>query len=212
MSYSIPHKTFSFMNLLDELQKALNPNTISQLREHIGAESDEQTETAANGILSTLVAGLSKNAKKPDQMSAMVSAIDLDHDGEILDDLGSFLFGKRQTQNPKTLNGPGILGHVLGSNQARTTDMMRKVTGLNNGQITKLLVTLAPLVLAVLGRARRKDNLDTDGVGDILRKSVDPKTTPRKEMGLLERFLDKNGDGKVMDDILNMGKGVFSRR
>ena len=42
MSYSIPHKTFSFMNLLDELQKALNPNTISQLREHIGAESDEQ--------------------------------------------------------------------------------------------------------------------------------------------------------------------------
>lgn len=200
------------MNLLEELQKTLSPNTISQLREHIGAESDEQTETAASGILSTLVAGLSKNAKDPDKMGAMVSAIDLDHDGSVLDDIGGFIFGKRQAQNPKTLNGPGILGHVLGSNQSRATDMLRKVSGLNTGQITKLLVTLAPLVLAVLGRARQKNNLDVDGVGDILRKSVDPKTTPRKEMGLLERFLDKNGDGKVMDDIINMGKGVFSRR
>lgn len=200
------------MNLLEQLQSTLDPNTISQLRQQIGAESDEQTENAVTGILSTLVAGLSKNAKDRNGAAALVSAVDRDHDGSLLDDVSGFLFGNKQTQNPKTLNGPGILGHVLGNNQSRATDMLGKVTGLNNGQITKLMITLAPLVLAAIGRARQKNNLDTDGIGDLLRKSVDPQNNPQKEMGLLERFLDKNGDGKVMDDIINMGKGIFGRK
>ena len=209
---SLPHQTFLIMNLLEQLHNLLDPNTISQLKQHIGAESEEQTSTAATGILATLVAGLAKNAHNPEGSGELVSAIDLDHDGGLLDDIPGYLFGNRQAQNPKMTNSAGILGHILGGNQSRTTDMLSKVTGLQKSQITKLLITLAPMVLAFLGRARHKNNMDVDGIGGLLRNSVDPKTNPQKEMGLLQRFLDKNGDGKVMDDIVNMGKGIFGRK
>ena len=83
------------MNVIELLQGQLDENLIQQLSQHIGAESTEQTEAAASGIISTLVAGLNKNAATPDGATALVSAIDRDHDGSILEDVAGFLLGSR---------------------------------------------------------------------------------------------------------------------
>ncbi|MBK8833074.1 MAG: DUF937 domain-containing protein [Saprospiraceae bacterium] len=95
------------MNVIELLQGQLDENLIQQLSQHIGAESTEQTEAAASGIISTLVAGLNKNAATPDGATALVSAIDRDHDGSILEDVAGFLLGSRETSNSSTLNGAG---------------------------------------------------------------------------------------------------------
>ncbi|HJW29099.1 MAG TPA: DUF937 domain-containing protein, partial [Saprospiraceae bacterium] len=153
------------MNLIDVLQSQINPGMISQLTQHIGADSDSQTEAAVSGIISSLVAGLSKNAQQPGGAAALVSAVDRDHDGSLLDDVAGFLFGGHQTQNPNTTNGAGILSHILGNNQSLITDVLTKATGLNNSQIGKLMISLAPMVLAAIGRARNQQGLDTAGVG-----------------------------------------------
>jgi hypothetical protein len=200
------------MNVVELLQGQMNPQMISQLTQHIGADSDDQTEAAVSGIISTLVAGLSKNTRQPGGTAALVSAIDRDHDGSVLDDVAGFLLGQRQTSNPKTLNGAGILGHVLGNNQSMVTDMLGRVTGLNNSQIGKLMLALAPIVLAALGKARHQEGLDTGGIGDLLNRSVRSQANQRQEMGLLQRFLDTDGDGSVMDDIANLGMKYFLSR
>lgn len=200
------------MNVIELLQGQLDENLIQQLSRHIGAESTEQTEAAASGIISTLVAGLNKNAATPDGANALVSAIDRDHDGSILEDVAGFLLGNRQTSNPSTLNGAGILEHILGNKQSNTKDMLGKATGLDAAQIGKLMIALAPMVLAALGKARKQKEVNSENIGDVLSGSVKSQVNKQKEMGLLQRFLDADGDGSVMDDIANMGMKFFLNR
>jgi hypothetical protein len=200
------------MNVIELLQGQLDENLIQQLSRHIGAESTEQTEAAASGIISTLVAGLNKNAATPDGANALVSAIDRDHDGSILDDVAGFLLGNRQTSNASTLNGAGILEHILGNKQSNTKDMLGKATGLDAAQIGKLMIALAPMVLAALGKARKQESVNSGNIGVLLSGSVNSQANKQQEMGLLQRFLDADGDGSVMDDIANMGMKFFLNR
>jgi hypothetical protein len=200
------------MNLIDVLQSQLDPTVIAQLTQHIGADSDQQTETAVSGIISSLVAGLSKNAQQPGGAAALVSAVDRDHDGSLLDDVAGFLLGNKQATNPNTMNGAGILGHILGNNQSLVTDVMTKASGLNNSQIGKLMISLAPMVLAALGKARNQGGLDVKGIGDLLHTSVQSNANQHQEMGILQRLLDADGDGSAMDDIANMGMKFFMSR
>ena len=200
------------MNIIELLHGQLDSNVISQLSQQIGADSNDQTETAVAGIISSLVAGLSKNAQQPGGAAALVSAIDRDHDGSLLNDVTGFLLGNKQTQNPSTLNGAGILGHILGNNQSMVTDVMTKASGLNNSQISKLMISLAPMVLAALGKARNQGGLDVGGVSDLLKNNVRSQANQHQEMGVLERLLDSDGDGSVMDDIANMGMKFFMSR
>lgn len=200
------------MNVIELLQGQLDENLIQQLSQHIGAESTEQTEAAASGIISTLVAGLNKNAATPDGATALVSAIDRDHDGSILEDVAGFLLGSRETSNSSTLNGAGILQHILGGKQSNTQDMLGKATGLDTAQIGKLMIALAPMVLAALGKARKQEEVSSENIGDLLSGSVKSQVNQQQEMGLLQRFLDADGDGSVMDDIANMGMKFFLNR
>lgn len=197
------------MNIIELLRGHLDQNFISQLTQHIGADSTDQTEAAASGIISTLVAQLSKNAATPDGANALVAALDRDHDGSILNDVSGFLLGNRQTENPNTLNGTGILGHILGGNQSNVIDMLSHMTGLDKTKIGKLMISLAPMVLAALGKARNQQGLDVGGIGDLLKGSVKSDVNQHQEMDLLHRFLDSNGDGSVMDDLANLGTKLF---
>src|SRR5688572_24011877 len=178
------------MNVIELLQGQLDGNLIHQLTNQIGAESPEQTEAAANGIISTLVAGLNKNAATPEGANALVSAIDRDHDGSLLEDVAGFVLGNRQVSNASTLTGAGILGHILGGKQAGAVDMISKATGLDIGQIMKLMISLAPMVLAALGKAREQEGVGTQNISDLLSGSVRSQVNKNSEMGLLTRFLD----------------------
>jgi hypothetical protein len=198
------------MNVIELLQGQLDDNLINQLTKHIGAESPEQTEAAASGIISTLVAGL--NAARPGGANALVSALDRDHDGSLLDDVAGFLLGNRQAQNPNTLNGAGILNHVLGGNQNNVANVLGRATGLDSSQIIKLMMALAPMVLGALGKMRSKQGVGVEGIGDILSGSVKSQVNQKQEMGLLGRLLDADGDGSVMDDIANLGMKFFLNR
>jgi hypothetical protein len=200
------------MNVVELLQDQLDDNLVSQLSQRIGADSNEQTQAAASGIISTLVAGLNKNAATPEGAQSLFSAIDRDHDGSLLEDVAGFLLGNRQTQNSNMLNGAGILGHILGGKQSNVADMVSKATGLNSSQIMSLMVSLAPMVLAALGKAKNQQALGADNISDFLSGTVKSQANKGQEMGMLNRFLDADGDGSVMDDITNMGMKFFLNR
>lgn len=197
------------MNETDLLKGRLDEDTLNNLREHIGAESNEQTETAATSIISTLIAGLAKNTENPDGTNSLLSALDRDHDGSILDDAMNILLGRRQPQNPKTTNGPGILEHIFGNKQSKVNEVIGRSSGLDKSKILKLMITLAPLVLGALGKAKRNRGIDGNGISDLLRGTVQRQTAQRKEMSLIERLLDSDGDGNFMEEIADLGSNVF---
>lgn len=200
------------MEITDLLRGNLPDGLLDMLSSQVGADSQDQTEAAVNGLLSTLTAAISKNAATPEGANSLVSALDRDHDGSVLDDVMGFLGGQRTSSNASMLNGAGILKHVLGGRQTNVYDMIGRMTGLDQNKVGKLAITLAPLVMGALGKARSQKGMNVGGIQDLLGKTVQSEAQQRSEMSLLTRFLDRDGDGSVMDDLANMGIQAFLRR
>ncbi len=150
------------MDLLTMLQSQLSDNVLRQLSQQVGA-SPEQTASAANGIFAALLGGLAGNAaSSPNSLQSLVAALDRDHDGSILDDLGEIIGSMANSNQPasSTLNGAGILQHILGDQQQTVAQQVGQNSGLSMQQVMRLMPLLAPIVMAVLGRVRQSGNLD----------------------------------------------------
>jgi hypothetical protein len=153
-------------SILDILSQQLDPNTVRAISQEIGAPPDA-TESAIAGALPTLLGGLSRNAETPDGLAGLVNALDADHDGSLLDDLAGFLGGALAGQ--RAADGGGILGHILPGRRDQVENGLAGRSGLDAAQIGRLLMMLAPIVMAALGRARRQGGLNRGGLGDLLR-------------------------------------------
>ena len=200
-------------NLIELLQSQMTDQVLDSLTSKIGATDRTQTKAAADGIFSTLATALSKNVQKPGGADGLLGALDRDHDGSYLDDIVGMLGGQqqqRQPQNQSTLNGAGILKHVLGGNQSNVIDMVAKMSGLNSNSSGSLLTMLAPMVLGALGKQKNQNGLDASGITDLLTNSVKSQANNNAQMGFIGKLLDADGDGSVMDDIAGMvGKNIL---
>jgi hypothetical protein len=192
------------MDIIQLLQGQLGEGVIDQLAGNVG-ESKETTQAAANGIFSALLNGINKNISQEGGGNALLSALDKDHDGSILDNIGDLLSGNTQAANPNTLNATGILQHVLGGNQSNVVDAISKMTGMDSSKAMQMLMTLAPMVLGTLGKLKSQPNVGGSGLLDLITKTTQTNNQQNAHAGIFEKLLDSDGDGSVMDDILNMG-------
>ncbi len=196
----------------------MGDNVVDQLSNQIGGADRAQTATAAQSIVSTLLAGLAKNASTPEGAASLNNALERDHDGSLLDNLMGMLGGGGQAAAPapeqsRALNGAGILNHILGPNQSGAIDMISKMSGLDSSKTGNLMTTLAPMVMSMLGQQKKQQGLDVAGIAGLLTNSVgQQKQAGNPLMDMATRFLDKDGDGSVMDDVAGMvGKGLLSK-
>ena len=193
-------------DLMDLLQGQMSSGIIEQLSKQLGGASNQQTQSAVQSAMAMLMGGLTKNASKPEGASALLVALDRDHDGSILDDVAGFLGGNKSPQNTSMMNGAGILKHILGGNQNNAMEQISKSSGLDISKVSGLLATLAPLVMGTLGKAKQQQNLDQASVFDFLKNSSQSyvKKQPQQR-GLLNTLLDKDGDGSILDDVAATG-------
>lgn len=154
------------MDLMTMLQSQLSDDVLQQLSQQVGAPP-AQTASAANGIFAALLGGLAGNAASSQNgLQSLMMALDRDHDGSILDDLGEIIGAMASGNQPasNTLNGAGILSHILGDRQEAVAQQVGQSSGLTTQQVMRLLPLLAPVVMAVLGRARQSGQLDMGGL------------------------------------------------
>jgi hypothetical protein len=198
------------MNLIDLLQGQLSGGLVDQLSRQIGGADREQTATAAQGIVTTLVSQLARNASTPEGAQSLNNALERDHDGSILDNLTDVLTGNAQPQNQSTVNGLGILKHVLGERQGGVANMVSQMSGLESGKTMQLMGLLAPVVMGMLGKAKNQNGLDVGGIANLLNGTVSQQQqTGNPTVNMISRFLDADGDGSALDDIANMGMKIL---
>ena len=125
------------------------------------SSSSQQTSSAMAAVVPTLLSALARNTTAEQGATGLLSALDRDHDGSILDDIGSFL------SNPGSINGGGIVKHVLGSDQTQVEEGLASKLGVNVGSIAKLLPIIAPMVMAFLGRQKRQPPASTFQRNDV---------------------------------------------
>ena len=189
-------------DLLDLVGGTLTPSTLRDLGAQVGA-SPEQTGAAVNAALPMMLGALQRNSGSEQGAMSLLGALDRDHDGSILDDLGGFL-----GQGPPAA-GDRSLDHMFGGRRAPVENAVSRASGMNGAQVTQLLAMLAPLVLGMLGRARNQGGqTGSGGLGDLLGGAMGQMQKQSPGLGgLLGGLLDSDGDGSVMDDLLEKGLG-----
>ena len=185
-------------SILDMVGQQLSGNTVNQISQQLGSDPNS-TAQAIQMALPMLVGGLAHNAQNPQGAAALDTALE-SHDPGLLDNVAGLLGGGGAGGAASGLGGAlggmlgggsgggggglggllgsvlaggagaGILGHVLGGRQPAVEQGIGRATGMNQQQVGKLLLLLAPLVMAAL--ARRRQQAQAAGtpanVGDVL--------------------------------------------
>ncbi|MEY4934773.1 MAG: hypothetical protein RIS64_1132 [Bacteroidota bacterium] len=131
--------------------------------------------------------------------------------------LGSIL-GGGSAAPAKATDGAGILGHILGAQQDGTIAKIAGMLGMDQGKILAMMMQLAPMVMGVLGQQKQAQGLGASALSAVLANSVSGAAQAGKNpfMSIATSMLDKNGDGNVTDDLMNMGKdflgGMFKKK
>jgi hypothetical protein len=196
-------------SILDLLGSQLDASTLAQLGSQVGA-TPEQTAAAVSAALPALLGQLQRNSSTPQGAAALGSALDRDHDGSILDNLGSLLGGGPSDSHVRSLD------HIFGQRRGTVEDAVASRSGLDRGQVMQLLAMLAPLVLGALSRARQRGGAASGGaganpgggLGDILGGALGQLRQGGGGGGLggiLGGLLDRDHDGSFLDDLLGGG-------
>lgn len=182
-------------------------DALGQISNMLGADQ-KVTNSAIQMALPVILNGLASNAATPQGADSLNSALEQDHDGGILDVLGGFLGG--QAPQSRQTDGGGILGHILGEKQGPVAQEISNKSGLDIGQVAKLLITLAPIVMGFLGKQKRENSLDTGGITDLLTgQQQQMQSSGNPMMDMASRMLDQDGDGSAMDDLASMAANYF---
>lgn len=191
------------MSFYEGLLQTLGGGAISNLSQQLGADQN-QTQTAIQAALPLLISALANNASSQDGAMSLAGALDKDHDGSILNDLAGFI------PNASSGAGAGILKHLFGGNdspvQQNVQQGIAQASGLNMGQVSQLLITLAPIVMGFLGKQKQSEGLDISSLAGLL---MNTKTQAQSQassggLGMLANLLDQNRDGNVMDDAMGL--------
>ena len=204
-------------NLMDLFEQQMGGDMLQQIGSQFGINDPQKTQVATKSAFSVLMGALTKNASQGNGASILSSVLDRDHDGSILDDVAGYITGNSKVSNPKTVDGAGILSHLLGDKSDSIFDQVASIAGIDKNSSAGLLAKLAPIAMGMLGKAKKEQNLDENGLQDILKKTVEPAKNDSMIGGLLTSFLDQDGDGSVVDDLGRMGfkaifKGLFGRK
>lgn len=187
-------------SLFDTVNEQLGGANLSQISQHIGAD-EATTQQAIQAALPMLIGGLARNASNPDGAAALSNALSNHADGSALAGLGGLLGGGA---------GAGILGHIFGNKRDTVEQGVGQATGLGQPQIGKLLMVLAPIVMAALARRQQSQaaapgEAPAGDLPDVLQKEAqEAQQRAPGGLGGLIGMLDRDGDGNPLNDLARM--------
>ena len=203
------------MNLLESLIGNDSGDVVSELAKQLGVGEDDARK-AAGQLIPALGRAINNNAASDTGLEGLVNALDKGQHSNYLDNLSGL--GSQGTAK----DGNAILGHLFGNNK----DVSRNIanygaqqSGLSSTLLKKALPILATLVMGSLSKklmGRGNTSAGNSGSifggnnnrhGDIFGNGVPAK----QNRGMLEKFLDSDNDGSVMDDLLSLAVKVAMR-
>lgn len=187
------------MSSLFQMLADLTGQENASLADAIGAD-ESATQNATRAALPLLLGALQRNASSPEGAASLQGALARDHDGSVLDSFSDLI------RDPSGASGAGILKHAFGGKQRAVEQGVGQSSGLSPAQASRLLTTLAPMVMGMLGKARKEKELDAGGLADLLagERRVAESSAPDLS-SLAGLLIDSDGDGMDMGDVTRIG-------
>lgn len=187
--------------ILDVLNSDLGKTIISGVSGSTGTDQDK-TSSVLTMALPVLMKAMERNASTPEGAAGLMGALNDKHDGSILDNL-SGLFGGGVDDNVKN-DGARILSHVLGNKQQGVEQVIGQKAGLDASAVANILKIAAPILMGVLGQQAKQKNVSSQSdIGGLLVGLLGGNDAAN-EQSFLEKILDADGDGSVVDDVAGM--------
>ena len=189
-------------NILDLLNSDLGKTLINGTSQQLGQDKNK-TASALNAALPLILGAMKNNAKTEQGANGLLSALGNEkHSGGILDNLGSIL-GGGGIDDDVLQDGAGILGHVFGGKEQNVAGAVSKSSGIDMGSAMQILKVAAPVIMGVLGKQARQQNVSNqNGIGDLLGGLLGGQG--QQQQSMVERLLDADGDGSIIDDVAGM--------
>ena len=195
--------------ILDLLNSDLGKTIISGVSGSTGTDQNK-TSSVLTMALPVLMKAMERNAATPEGAQGLMGALSGKHDGSILDNLGG-LFGGGVNDDVKN-DGAKILGHVLGNRQQGVEKVIGEKSGLDIGSVSNILKVAAPILMGVLGKQAKQNNVSSQSdLGGLLGGLLGGNDT-QNEQSFLEKILDADGDGSVIDDVAGMVLGGSKKK
>ena len=188
--------------ILDLLNSDIGKTLINGTSQQLGQDK-AKTTSALNAALPLLLGAMKNNAKTPEGAIGLLSALGNEkHGGGILDNLGDIL-GGNSIDEDVLQDGAGILGHVFQGKEQNIANAVGKSSGLDAGSAMNTLKVAAPVLMGLLGKESRQQNVaDQNGIGDLLSGLLGGEGQQQESM--VTRLLDADNDGSVIDDVAGM--------
>jgi hypothetical protein len=211
--------------IMDMITEQLGSSMMQEMTKKIGGGNSDGMNRAMAVAVPMILSQLKKNTSSRKGAESLNNALEKDHDGGILDSLGSLLGGAQQSSNgglmgsigdllggskSRQTDGGKILGHIFGNKQGNIAEKLGQATGIGGKDAGGLMEMLAPIVMGAVGKAKRQNNAGVSGLQDLLRQEQKTIKQRQPQLGGLESLLDDDGDGDVdMSDILKKGSGLL---
>ncbi len=196
--------------ILDLLNSDLGKTIISGVSGSTGTD-ENRTGSVLTMALPVLMKAMERNASaSPEGAQGLLGAIMDKHDGSILDNLDG-LFNGGVDESVKT-DGDKILGHVLGAKKQGVEQVIGQKAGLDAGSVDNILKVAAPILMGVLGKQAKQNKVSsTNDLGGLLGGLLGGSSA-KEEQSFLEKILDADGDGSVVDDVAGMVLGSAKKK
>lgn len=177
------------MSLLKTILEAQGGAAVGQLAKQFGLDSN-QANSALAQLIPALAGGMKNNVSQGG-LGSLISALSKGSHGDYLDN------PSRLNEQKTVADGNAILGHLLGSK-----DVSRQVagraassTGIDQSILKKMLPVIATMVMGGLSKQSNAGG----GLSDLLSGGGSQGSGMQS---LLTTFLDADGDGSMVDDLL----------
>ena len=182
------------MNILDtilSMQGGSKGGAVGQLASQFGLSESQVTDVLGQ-LAPALGRGLKENTASSGGLDALTNALSRGNHQQYVDNLES-LADPQTTQE-----GNGILGHLLGSKEVSRELASRASsnTGVDGDIVKKLLPLVASLAMGGLSKQASAGNNQASG---------------NQLTDVLGSFLDADGDGSALDDLMGMAGKFLGR-
>lgn len=218
------------MNLLDMIMQAQGGATAKQAGQTLGLDPS-QAQTAIAALLPAVSSALKQNTQTPQGLAGLLGALQNGNHSQYVEQPEAL--GRPET----VADGNAILGHLFGSKEVSRAVAGRAAeqTGMSSDVLKKMLPLVATMAMGSLSKQTQAPDMKSQlaglamqqmlgggakagGLGGMLggllggakKQQRQAQASHQQGMGLLGKMLDADGDGNMMDDILQMA--MNSRR
>ena len=145
------------MDLTNILGALTGNDAVGAIADNLKIDSNQVSSVISNA-LPTLLGALQKNASTPGGAESLAKALG-DHAGNA----GNIL---NNLKGADLTDGSKILGHIFGGNLSNVLNGISKQTGVASNAVSNILASIAPSLLAILGK--QNGNSGAAGLGGLL--------------------------------------------